>query len=302
VGKKKRELLDAKREQFVRGCQENGYDDETAQRVYDLIVRFANYGFNRSHAAAYAVLAFRTAYLRAHHLPEFLATLLSLATGDEKKTAEYVRDARMHGIEVRPPSIQYSHIGYRVEEPGVIRIGLLSVRNVGRGAVEAILAARADGPFHSLVDFLRRINPRTCNRKVVEGLLAVGALADFLPQRLSPKAATQVLMEAYVQAQAGGLVGGLGLELASPLFFVRYTQAEGQSQVLRQIQQVLRTNPGSVRVALYEQNRRRLRLLPNRWSVNPSPELVSVLEEIVGMGNAKLGTMPAGENGPLATE
>ncbi len=303
VGKKKREILDAKREQFVTGCLQNGYDEATAQGVYDLIVRFADYGFNRSHAAAYAVLAFRTAYLRAHHLPEFLAALLSFAMGDERKTTEYERDARQHGIEIRPPSIQYSHTGYQVEEPGAIRSGLLTVRNVGRGAVEAILTAREDGPFRSLVDFLRRINPRTCNRKAVEGLLAAGALADFLPHPLSLQAATQVLTEAYTQAQADGLASGLGLQMEEqPLFFVRYTQGTGQSQLLRRVQQTLGAHPGSVRVALYEQSRRRLRLLPERWSVTPSAELIRVLEEFVGIGNAKLGSMPTSEKGTLNRE
>ncbi|MCL6598038.1 MAG: DNA polymerase III subunit alpha [Alicyclobacillus macrosporangiidus] len=298
VGKKKREVLDAERSRFVEGCVRSGYDEALAHSVYDLIVRFADYGFNRSHAAAYAVLAFRTAYLRAHHTADFLAALLTMAMGDETKTREYVRDARQHGIRVLPPSVLESGAGYTVEADDAIRTGLLAIRNVGRGAVEAILEARAQGPFRSLVDFLQRVNPRVCNRKAVESLLTAGALSSFLPEGASRQAALDILEEAYQLAEEGRQSQGLGLSwdegrpVQERVLYIRYDPRRGPEDVLERVKDLLVRQPGTVRVALYDQARRRARLLQPRWSVALTPELIGALEEVVGIGNAKVGWMP----------
>ncbi|MCL6517071.1 DNA polymerase III subunit alpha [Alicyclobacillus sp.] len=325
VGKKKREVLDQERSRFVEGCVRSGYGEDVANHVYDLIVRFADYGFNRSHAAAYAVLAFRTAYLRAHHTADFLAALLTMAMGDDAKTREYVRDARQHGIQVLPPSILDSGPGYTVEADDRIRTGLLAIRNVGRGAVEAIVEARSAGPFRSLADFLQRVNPRACNRKAVESLLQAGALAPFLPEGVSRQAAMHLLEEAYAAADEGRQSQGLGLDLdglgragfgrpvmearasaVSPpdgggtegqttrerVLYIRYNPQAGPEDVLDRVKALLGRQPGDVRVALHDQARRRTRLLQPRWSVALTPELIGALEEIVGIGNAKVGWMP----------
>lgn len=292
VGKKKREVLDAERSRFVSGALAKGYDDETANEVYDLIVRFADYGFNRCHAAAYAVLAYRTAYLRANHLPDFLAALLTMTMAAPDKAQVYVRDAKQHGISVLPPCVAESDAGYTAESESRIRTGLLSVRNVGRGAVEAILEARTKKPFTSLVDFLSRVNARVCNRKAVESLLAAGAFARFLPDDVSGEVALEALNQAYAavdEASRPGLPLTFGDEPDASLFI----RCDIDDHVLLEnIQSVLATSTGSVRVTLYDGKRRRGRLLEVKWSVNITPELIAALEELVGIGNARLGRMP----------
>ncbi|GGJ11565.1 DNA-directed DNA polymerase [Alicyclobacillus cellulosilyticus] len=307
VSKKKREVLDQERSRFVAGCLARGYDEAVANEVYDLIVRFADYGFNRSHAAAYAVLAYRTAYLRANHLPDFLAGLLSMSIASPDKLRAYERDARQHGIRILPPDVQHSEALYVVEADDAIRTGLLAVRNVGRAAVDAILAARREAPFRSLVDFVERVNPRMCNRKAVESLLAAGALAGLLPGGMSRQAALHALDEAYAAAEGARLAAGLLLDDAAPapapapsppqVLYIRYAAGEGARQALWRVRQVLGMYPGETRVALYDGSKRRLRVLEPRWSVSPQPELISALEEIVGLGNARLGPWPRSPRG-----
>ncbi|MCL6626474.1 DNA polymerase III subunit alpha [Alicyclobacillus shizuokensis] len=322
VSKKKRDVLDAERARFVEGCVRRGYAEQTAHEVYDLIVRFADYGFNRSHAAAYAVLCYRTAYLRAHYPADFFAALLSLDAGHPTKHQEYLRDARRLGIEILPPSIQDSGPLYTVAGERQIRTGLLSIRNVGRGAVEAILEARRERPFSSLVDVLTRVHPRRCNRKAMESLLAAGALDVFLPDGAAPAAKRQILDEAYQEAGEGAQTRGLGLTFTSgpaadaaaslgaaraggdaagaggrdpsgeEALFVRYHPDRLAADGLLAVQEVLHSYPGSLPVALYDEKRRRARLLPGTWSVALSPDLIGALEEIVGLGNARVGRLP----------
>jgi DNA polymerase III subunit alpha len=303
VGKKKRDVLDAERARFVTGCQVKGYSEEEANHVYDLIVRFADYGFPRSHAAAYAVLAYRTAYLRAHHMADFLAALMSSMLGDAIKIKDYTKDAKQHGIEVLPPSVTESRALYSVASDVSIRTGLLAVRNVGRGAVEAILSARDEQTFTSLADFLSRVNGRVCNRKAVESLLEAGALNDFLPHGATVDVGHQILMEAYRVAEEGKQSDGLGLRFedgrqqpdrGEQVLYIRY-DTHGQSNktgVLPAVKSILNAQQGMVRVALYDKAKSKVRLLESRWSVTLTPELISMLEEIVGIGNAKIGHMP----------
>lgn len=305
VSKKKRDVLDAERTRFVSGCLNKGYSEEDAHHVYDLIVRFADYGFNRSHAAAYAVLAYQTAYLRAHHLPDFLACLLSSVLGDAVKMKDYGKDAKLHGIRVLPPSVQDSEALYSVASDTSIRTGLLAVRNVGRGAVEAIVSARREQPFKSLVDFLQRVNGRVCNRKAVESLLASDALVDFLPDRTSVEVAQQILAEAYRVAEEGKQSDGLGLrfdddrrdaDAGEEVLYIRYDGGAPTAHVLSSVKSVLGTQQGDVRVALYDRTKAKVRLLETRWSVTLTPELISMLEEIVGIGNARIGHKPAAKH------
>lgn len=317
VSKKKREVLDAERSRFVAGSQARGYGEQDANDVYDLIVRFADYGFNRSHAAAYAVLAYRTAFLRANYLADFIASLLSMVIGDVEKVSEYSRDARQHRIQVLPPSVQTSEGLYTVEGDEAIRSGLLVVRNVGRGAVETILSARLEGPFQSLVDFLQRVNPRTCNRKAVESLLAAGALAQFLPDNATPEVAKQILEEAFTVVEERRQSAGLGLQFHStsprvgtdvghksgalgtgkleptgdPVLYVRIPATLGSS-ILDDLKKIIDSERGDVKVALYDEAKAKVRLLKGPWSVTVSPELITLLEDVVGLGNVRLGRMP----------
>ncbi|MBB6675932.1 DNA polymerase III subunit alpha, partial [Cohnella lubricantis] len=192
VGKKKREVLDEQRAHFVKGSVGQGFSEEEANRVYDLILRFADYGFPRAHAAAYAVLAFQTAYLKAHYPVPFMASMLTSVIGNQRKTAEYVDECRRMGIGVLPPDVNESGVLFTpvVREGGLgaIRFGLAAIKNVGTQAIDSILSERKEGPFDSLSDLCRRVDSRVCNKRVLESLLLSGAL-DSLPGHRSQQLA-----------------------------------------------------------------------------------------------------------------
>lgn len=185
VSKKKRETLDKERSHFVQGSLQLGYQEQDANAVYDMIVRFADYGFPRAHAAAYGVLAFQTAYLKAHYPVQFMAAMLTAVMGTHRKVAEYVLECRRSGIGVLPPDVNESGVLF-TPVPGAhgngghIRFGLAAVKNVGTLAVENIMAVRKERPFDSLLDFCRRVDLRVCNKRVIESLLQAGAF-DRLP-------------------------------------------------------------------------------------------------------------------------
>lgn len=174
VGKKKRQILDEQRKIFVQGCLRNGHDENTAQKIYDLIVKFADYGFNKSHGVAYAVLAYRTAYLKANYRAAFMAALLTSWLSSPAKVAQYVEDCRRKGMAILPPDVNRSTAHFCVED-GNIRFSLAAVKNVGTTAIHSILAARKEGAFRDLLDFCRRVDLRVCNKRVIESLIRVGA-------------------------------------------------------------------------------------------------------------------------------
>lgn len=179
VSKKKREVLDQERTHFVAGSLKQGYSEAEANRVYDMIVRFADYGFPRAHAAAYAVLAFQTAYLKSHYPHAFMASMLTAQMGNHRKTAEYIEDCRKLGIEVLPPDINESGLTF-TPVTGAIRFGLAAIKNVGTLAIESIMKERAERPYEDLQDFCRRVDLRVTNRRVMESLIQAGAM-DCLP-------------------------------------------------------------------------------------------------------------------------
>lgn len=179
VSKKKREVLDQERSHFVAGSVKLGYREEDAHAVYDMIVRFANYGFPRAHAAAYGVLAFQTAYLKAHYPVHFMASMLTAVMGSHRKVAEYIVECRRMGITVLPPDVNESSVLFTPLD-GVIRFGLAAIKNVGTQAMESILQERKERPFDSLLDFCRRVDLRVCNKRVIESLIQGGAF-DALP-------------------------------------------------------------------------------------------------------------------------
>lgn len=210
VSKKKKELLDEQRGAFVRGCIKQGYPEKTGHNVYDLIVRFADYGFNRSHAAAYAVLAYQTAYLKATYPQAFLAAQLSTVMGNQAKVAEYMDEAKKMGIPIYPPDIQRSDYGFSIEQNG-IRFGLAAVKNVGNQAIQVIIDARVKGAFTDLRDFCRRLDLRICNRRVLESLIQCGATESLPGHRAQQLAMLDEVLEKTSLAHKWGLGDQLDL-------------------------------------------------------------------------------------------
>lgn len=179
VGKKNREVLDEERAHFVAGSLKQGYTQADADKVYDMIVRFADYGFCRAHATAYGVLTFQTAYLKAHYPVPFMASMLASVMGSHRKVAEYVDECRKMGIEVMPPDVNASGIQFTPVN-GAIRFGLAAIKNVGTHAMESIIGERKERPYANLLDFCRRVDMRVCNKRVIESLIQGGAM-DSLP-------------------------------------------------------------------------------------------------------------------------
>jgi len=179
VGKKKREILIQEREHFVHGAIQKGFDEKVANDVYDMIVRFADYGFNRSHAVAYAVVAYHTAYLKTHFSVEFMTALLSESMGNVGKVTEYLGEAKKMGIEVLPPDVKNSFYSFSIEN-GKIRFGLGAIKNIGAQIIELILQLREKKKeIKSLLDFCMDIDSKVCNRKTMESLIFSGAFDSF---------------------------------------------------------------------------------------------------------------------------
>lgn len=179
MGKKIRAEMAAQRKRFVDGAVKQGLTAEHADTIFDLLARFADYGFNKSHAAAYALVAYQTAYMKASYPVEFLAASLTLERGNTDKIAEFRREAIRLGITVEAPSVNRSGVDFDVAD-GRILYSLAAIKGVGEQAVEHIVEVRnSGGPFRDLADFGRRINPRILNKRVLESLVAAGALDEL---------------------------------------------------------------------------------------------------------------------------
>ena len=183
MGKKKAEIMEKEREGFLKGCEANNVDLKMADELFSTMSEFAAYCFNRSHSAAYALVAYQTAFLKVHHPVEYLCALLSSVTGDLEKTQFYILAARKMGLKILPPDVNTSRHDFT---PDVlpdgsrgIRFGLASIRNVGSGVVESIVNARTEKPFTSLADFCERVDPKVLNRKTLESLVNSGAFEKF---------------------------------------------------------------------------------------------------------------------------
>jgi DNA polymerase-3 subunit alpha len=177
MGKKKVEVMAEQRAKFVEGAKNNGVAVSKAEEIFDIIEKFAGYGFNKSHSAAYAVISYQTAYLKAHYGVEFLASYLSALVGAKMDVlGRYISEVRGLGFEIKAPDINKSGDAFTVSD-GVIIFGLSAVAKAGSTAVENILKARSDGPFKSLWDFISRVDLRTVNKGVIENLIKSGAFA-----------------------------------------------------------------------------------------------------------------------------
>ena len=179
MGKKIKKEMAAQKSRFVDGAVANGVEKGRAEYIFELVAKFAGYGFNKSHAAAYALIAYQTAYLKANHPVEFLAASMTLDMGNADKLNGFAQEARRLGFNIEPPSVNRSEIGF-VPGEGAIRYSLAALKNVGRHAVEHIVGLReSGGPFRDVSDFARRINPRLLNKRALETLAAAGALDEL---------------------------------------------------------------------------------------------------------------------------
>ncbi|GMU60535.1 MAG: hypothetical protein AMXMBFR34_22980 [Myxococcaceae bacterium] len=177
MGKKKAEEMAKQRALFLDGAKKKGVDEKIASGVFDLMEKFAQYGFNKSHSAAYGLITIHTAWLKAHHPVEFMAALLTSEKDNTDKVVAHIAEARDAGIEVLPPDINESLLAFGAVE-GKIRFGLGAIKGVGESAIEAILEARKNGVFKDLFDFCQRVDARRVNKKVLEALVKAGAF-DF---------------------------------------------------------------------------------------------------------------------------
>jgi DNA polymerase-3 subunit alpha len=182
MGKKDPVVMAAQRDRFVSGAVERGVAKARATELFNLIEKFAGYGFNKSHSAAYALVAYQTAYLKAHYPLEFLAAVLNSEINNTAALAKHIMEARDQGIELLPPDINRSDRDFTVED-GKVRYGLSGVKNVGLGAIQEVLEARGPGRFESFRDFLERISLNKVNRKVLESLIQAGAFDPLQPRR-----------------------------------------------------------------------------------------------------------------------
>ncbi|HBE73053.1 MAG TPA: DNA polymerase III subunit alpha [candidate division Zixibacteria bacterium] len=206
ISKKNPEVIEQQRPAFIKGCQEtNRIPKEKAERIFDLLAKFAGYGFNKSHAAGYAVLAYQTAYLKAHFPAEYMAALLSSVMGDADKTNAFLADCREKGIRILPPDINASQYRYRPDagKAGMaIRIGLGAVKNVGQQAIEGLVAVREKaGGFTSVVHLLENADPRLVNRKVAESLIKSGCFDPVEPDRQGLLDGLEAAMDAASSAR-----------------------------------------------------------------------------------------------------
>ena len=185
MGKKKVDVMAEHKKIFVNGAKERGFDGKKAEELFDLMAYFAGYGFNKSHSTAYALIAYHTAYLKANYPNEFMAALLSFETNDPDKLTFYLQEVAMSGRKTAMPNINRSEIEFSAQEDGIL-FGLQGIKNVGIAALEEIIKERDKKPFLDLLDFCERVDLRTSNKRVIESLIAAGAM-DKLPGNRAQK-------------------------------------------------------------------------------------------------------------------
>ncbi len=183
MGKKKASEMEKQKQKFLEGAKNNKVNAKKAEKIFDLMAKFAEYGFNKSHSAAYAYVSFQTAYLKAHYPVEFMAALLSSEMDNTDKVVKHINECREKDIEVLPPDVNSSYSDFTVDEQR-IRFGLAGIKNVGQSAIESIVAARQEeGPFTSIFNFCERVDLRKVNKKVLESLIMCGAFDSIGKKR-----------------------------------------------------------------------------------------------------------------------
>lgn len=182
LSKKKMDEVEGYKGDFIEGCVKNGVKRDVAEQLFTLVLPFGGYGFNKAHAASYAVVAFYTAYLKANYTAEFMAATMTTEASDAKKVANAIAECKRMGVEVLGPDVNHSEVGFTVEERSV-RFGLLAIKGIGESPVSEIVRARKEGgPFKSLADFCTRVDPKIVGKSAIETLIKVGALDSLGPR------------------------------------------------------------------------------------------------------------------------
>ncbi|MGE4529723.1 MAG: DNA polymerase III subunit alpha [Acidithiobacillus sp.] len=203
MGKKKPEEMAKQRSIFMEGAHKNGLNPEQAGAIFDLMEKFAEYGFNKSHSAAYALVSYQTAYLKAHYPQFFMAAVLTADMDHTDKVVAMIAECQRMGMQIMPPSVLHSGLEFRPEGEQNIRFGLGAIKGLGRAAIQAILEARSERPFGSLFDFLCRVDAQKINRRALEALIRAGAMDDWQISRADLIASLAAHVEAAAQFQQG---------------------------------------------------------------------------------------------------
>ena len=210
MGKKRPEEMAKQRERFVKGALERGFPEKKIEKIFDLMEQFAGYGFNKSHSAAYALLAYHTAYLKTHYPVEFMAALLTSVSGSTDEVVKYINECREMGIPVEPPDVNVSDANF-TPHGEAIRFGLSAVKNVGHNAIDSIVLARKElGAFKSIFQFCEKVDLRLLNKRVIESLIKSGAM-DPIGRRSQLIAVVDSAMEHAQKAQHDAAMGQHGL-------------------------------------------------------------------------------------------
>ncbi|MFH0810162.1 MAG: DNA polymerase III subunit alpha [Pseudomonadota bacterium] len=194
MGKKISEVMAAEREKFMAGASERKVPEKKAAKVFDLMEKFAGYGFNKSHSAAYALVAFQTAYLKAHHPLQFMAALLTCEVSNTDNIVKYIAECRDRNLRVLPPEVSRSEDSFTVEDEA-IRFGLAAVKNVGKNAIDSVVEARRERGFDSLLDFCSRVDLHRVNKRVIESLIKCGAFDTLKQPRARLLAGLDLVLE-----------------------------------------------------------------------------------------------------------
>jgi len=233
MGKKRPDLMQEKRNAFVKGAKKKGIQEEIASSIFDLMDRFAGYGFNKSHATSYSIVAYQTAYLKAHYPLEFMAANLTSEMGNTDRIVILIDECKRMGIEVFPPDVNESYADFVVAGNG-IRFGLGAIKNVGRGAIESIVQARKEiKGFKTIYDFCAHVNLRLVNKKVIESLIQAGAMDSLEGNRAQKMAVLGKainLAQAFQQSTGFGQTTIFGEEIPETQFYPELPHIDPWSQ------------------------------------------------------------------------
>ena len=210
MSKKKADVLMAERQSFIDGARERGVSEEVAEALFEDMSTFANYAFNKSHAAAYAVLSYRTAYLKQHYPCEYLAALMTSVLGNLTKLAEYISECSRYGIKVLPPDINESHMYFHPMNGNIV-FGMLALKNVGKQFVDAIIRERRHGKFKDFEDFINRMSSYDLNKRMVEALIKAGAFDKLGVYRSQLLSVYEVLIDKILQKDRNNVEGQLDM-------------------------------------------------------------------------------------------